>query len=221
MSKQINTQITGTIDNIIYYKSGNEYLFRAKGNTGKQAPIAKQQAGFLGRASSISAKLRAAFKPILPLANGRKLMYGLNNSLQQWLKTGQSNEIVPIDSIPILKGFSFTSNTGENDFYVSMPISRKSDGTMGIQIPAFDSPNPIYPLPFSGQINLHIIAASCNISNPADIVSFERTLDIDYTGIPIPAQELLLSLQTKPGSITVVAASINKTTAGIVGALFN
>lgn len=194
---------------------------RSKGNTGAQAAIAKQQAGILGKASGISAKLRAAFKPMLPGAADRKLMYRLNNVLQQWLRTNPGAETAHVDSIPVLQGFSFNSNNRENDFYVAMPVTRNVDGTVSLQLPAFDSPNPIYPLPFNGTINLQVIAVSCNITNLSDINSYETQLDINYTGQPIPAQQLPLELQTKPGCLTVIALSINKTATGIVWAMYN
>ena len=221
MARQINTKIVGTFESVIYYKSGEEYLMRSKGNTGVQAAVAKQQAGILGKASGISAKLRTAFKNILPANTDRKLMYRLNNVLQQWLRTNPANETIQVNSIPVLQGFSFNSNNRENDFYVAMPVTRNANGQISLQLPAFDSPNPIYPLPFNGTINLEVIAASCNIADPADIRSYETKLDINYTGDPIPAQQLLLELETKPGFLTVIALSINKTATGIVWAMYN
>ena len=217
MAKQTDTQIEGPFGNKIYYRRKGEYLVREKGNTGKQAAIARKQAGILGRASAISANLRKAFKPMLPGPVNRSLMYRFNNALQQWLRSGQAETTVPVNYIPFIQGFSFTADP----FYVSMPVNRLANENLVIQIPAFDSPNPIHPLPFSGQVNLHIMAASCNVQAPAASVSHETNLTINYHGVPIPPQELMIPLQALPGNLTVVALSVNGMSAGIVGALYN
>jgi len=217
MAKQTDTQIEGTFGNKIYYRRRGEYLVRSKGNTGRQASVAKKQAGILGKASAISASLRKAFKPMLPGPVNRSLMYRFNNALQQWLRSGQAETTEQVSNIPFLNSFSFTGDP----FYVSMPVIRLYTGNIVIQIPAFDSPNPIHPLPFEGQINLHIMAASCNLQEPADTRSNETILNIIYNGIPIPSQELMIPLQTLPGCVTVVALSVNGISAGIVGAMYN
>src|SRR6476620_2046741 len=89
MPKQVNTAIVTSIDGLIYYKRGNDYLVRAKGNTGRQADVAKKKAGILGKASAISARRRSAFRPVIMDTGSRKLMYRFNNLLQQWLRSGQ------------------------------------------------------------------------------------------------------------------------------------
>ncbi len=222
MAKQRDTQIEGTFGDVIFYKSKGVHLQRAKGKTGTQAPVAKEQAAIMGKASAISAKLRAPLKPLIPEQAGRKLMYRLNNTLQQWLRSKPTDESAPMENIPMLKGFAFDEqNTIADLFYAALPVNRSGDGNLSISIPAFDSPNPISPLPFSGQINIKAIAVSCNIQNPVDTTSYETELAINYDGTPLPPQELTLPFQTKTGNLTVVAVSINNMVAGIVKAMYN
>jgi hypothetical protein len=220
MAKQTGTAITGTFGSDIYYQWKDIYCVRSKGNTGRQAPVAKKQASLLGKASAVSAKLRAALKPLIADPASRATMYRFNNAMQRWLRIEQVNIPGPINELPFISGFSFNENNG-NDLQVAMPVSRTADGQIALQIPAFDSPNPVSPLPFNGQIRLHIIAASCRLDDPSDTRSYETVLDISYTGIPIPAQELVLPLQALPGYITVTGLSVNGLTSGIVGAMYN
>ena len=220
MAKQTDTQITGTFGDFIYYERNGQFYKRAKGNTGRQADIAKKQSALLGKASAISAKIRSSVKPLLSDPANRQLMYRLNRVLQQWLRQEQHLTSEVINYIAPLHGFSFSASN-ENDFMVAMPVIRTSDGNIALQIPSFDSPNPIYPLPFSGQISLHIIATSCNIGNPSETERFENILDIAYDGTPIPGHEMHIPLSPKQGWLTTVALSINKSSAGIVGAMFN
>ncbi len=221
MAKQTNTEITGTDGPVIYYKWRGQYLTRSKGNTGRQADVAKQQARILGKASAVSAKMRAIFKPIIADATSRKQMYRFNNVLQQWLRSGDAAKTEQLDSIQLLQGFSFNNNSNTNDFYIAMPVSRTGNNELLLHIPSFDSPNPVHPLPFSGQVRLHVIATSIDVSNPADTISYESVIEMNYTGIPIAAQEVLLPVQTKPGCLTVVALEVNRIAAGVVGAMYN
>jgi len=221
MAYQTDTQIEGTFGSKIYYKWRGDYLVRSKGNTGKQAAVAKEQAGILGKSSALSARLRKGFKPLLPGPANRALMYRLNNALQQWFRTGQSATTEQLNDITLLKSFSFSGDKTGGDFYVTMPVSRTTDNNMILHIPAFDSPNPIHPLPFSGVISLHIMAISCNLNDADDTRVFETTLDIAYDGTPLAARELWIPLQTMPGCLTVIALSVNKMTTGMVGAMYN
>ena len=221
MAKQVGTAITGTIGDVIFYKWKGIHVMRSKGKTGTQAPQAKEQAAIMGKASAISAKLRGALKPLFPETVNRKLMYRLNNLLQQWLRTKPA-EVNGYEEVNLLKGFSFFDNSeGAVPFYAVIPVRRSEDGNLFLQLPAFDSPNPIHPLPFNGQINIKAIAVSCNLFDPKDTVSEETALNIEYDGTAVAAQELPLQLQTRPGYLTVVAISINNLTAGSVAGMYN
>lgn len=221
MAKQIGTAITGTIGDVIFYKWKGIHVMRSKGKTGNQAPQAKEQAAIMGKASAISAKLRGALKPLFPETVNRKLMYRLNNLLQQWLRTKPA-EVNTYSEVNLLKGFSFfDNNEGVVPFYAVIPVRRSSEGNLYLQLPAFDSPNPIHPLPFNGQINIKAIAVSCNLFDPKETISEETALNIEYNGTAVAAQELPLQLQTRAGYLTVVAISINNLTAGIVAGMYN
>ena len=119
---------------VIEYKWKGIKVMRTKGYTGRQAPIAKVQASILGKASSLSARIRKACKPILPGRTDRVLMYRLNNILQQWLRTGQTAATLPVDNISLITGFSFYGITIGESFPVAMPVSRTSDGKLLIHI---------------------------------------------------------------------------------------
>jgi len=221
MAKQRDTEIEGTFGPVIYYKSRKQFLMRAKGSTGKQGETAREQSRILGQASALSARLRKALIPILPGPVNRPMMYRFNNALQQWLRTGQASSQAPVNDIPFLRGFSFSSSRGNEFFHAAIPVSRDAAGNLLLQLPAFDSPNPIHPLPFNGKINLHFIAVSCKLDDETDNRSFETKLDLSYGSIPIAAKEIMIPLQTQRGCITVVALSVNGMNKGVVGAMFN
>lgn len=222
MAKQQGTTLTGTYENIIFYKRNGEYLMRAKGNTGNQAEAARKQASLMGKSSAISGKIRTAFKPFSPGPVNRKMMYRLNNALQKWLRAGELNTDVILNDVAALRGFDLLqSDEGTGGLQIGMPVHRTGDHKLVMNIPAFDSPNPISPLPFNGQIKLHVIAVSCRVEDPTDSKSYETILEINYDGTPVAAQDLIIPLETRAGCITVVALSVNDATASIISAMYN
>lgn len=206
---------------LIVYKSKGQYLIRSKGRTGTQAPVAKEQAKILGRASAVSAKLRAAFKPLMPDVKNRDTMYRLNNVLQQWLRTNPQQINESVNTVYQLNGFALNNHEMSASLYTGMPVVRDESGNVSLSVPAFDSPNPIHPLPFDGVVKLHIIAVSCNLNDPANSLSTETIREIEYNGTPVPSQLVQLNTRPQQGYLTVVALAVNEAAAGIVGAMWN
>lgn len=224
IKKQINALLQKEASNgpLILYQWKGKTCIRSKGNTGRQAPIAKVQAARLGKASAISAGLRTAFKPFTPGKTDRPMMYRLNNAILQWLKTGYAEKQEIARTVTNLEGFPL-SGTGElvKMLQVSMPVSQHPGGGLMLQLPVFDSPNPISPLPYNGEIKIKLITASINVEDPAhkEVAAFD--VDIDYHGEPIAARQIKLDVDTHPGFLTVTSLCINDSLAGIVHACYN
>lgn len=221
MPKQSGTALIGTIDGMIYYKSGNEYLVRAKGKTGKQADVAKQQAGILGKASGLSARIRAALKPIVFVSNPRTFMYRFNNVIQKWLRSEAFKQEGWQKNLPGIQGFSLKADDYIN-FGVVMEVHRNENGQLILQIPTFDSPNPIHPLPFNGNISFDFVAVAVSMDETTITERFHTRVDINYNGQYEPGRQILLPIQSGPGKMVVVGLSINDgADAGIIAAMYN
>lgn len=211
----------GTFDGMIYYKSGDEYLVRAKGKTGTQADVAKQQAGILGKASGLSARVRAALKPIVFVSNSRAFMYRFNNAIQKWLRSEGHKQPGWNKHIPELQGFSLKADD-TTKFGVAMDITRTDNGQIILHIPTFDSPNPIHPLPFNGRISFDIVAVSVSLEDSPVTERFQIRVDIDYNGQYEPGRQILLPVYSGTGRLVVVGLSINEgADAGIIAAMYN
>lgn len=221
MPKQSGTELIGTFDGMIYYKSGNEYLVRAKGKTGKQADVAKQQAGILGKASKLSARIRSALKQIVFVTDTRSFMYRFNNVIQKWLREEKHKQQSWVKNIPGIQGFSLKADDYSN-FGVVMDVNRTDNGQLILNIPTFDSPNPIHPLPFNGLISFDFVAVSVTLDEPVVTERYHTRVDIHYNGQYEPGRQILLPVQSGPGRLVVVGLSINDgKDAGIIAAMFN
>ena len=210
------------IDKTLIYANWRDIDYvRTKGNTGRQAPVVKEQAIRLGRASAISARLRASFKPLVPGKTDRKMMYRLNHALQQWLKTGQEGETAPLEKLPFLTGFSFHNDGTGSDQLEVMSLGREADGNLILLIPAIYPSGPFSRYLTGGKISFSIIASSCNLTDLSDVKSTEVELECNYPGDAQTAQKVKIPLQAGAHKITAVAVSVNFSPLGIAGALYN
>jgi len=215
MPIQQNTQVEGRIGDMIFYQSKGQFLIRKKGGTGRQAEAARRQSGIMGKASALSAAIRKAVRPILPASTEpRQLMYRLNNALQTWLRIGPENGI---SELPSLEKFSCSA---EEPFHIAMKVQRTPEGGLVLRIPAFESGNPIAPLPFHGVIDLKLVAVSCPLDEPGKARVVPAGLTIPYAGMGLPARDLHLPVQTREGYLTVVWLTVNGLSSGVVGAFF-
>jgi len=205
----------------IFYKWRGADVSRLKGNTGNQAPVAKKQAAILGKASALSARLRASFEPILPPPINRKILNRFNNAIQQWLRLGQIVETGPIDNIPFISGFNFYGAENVAGYLSHFSVDRTVGGAPTLTITELDPSEYPRILSSKGNAHLQIIVASLNVKNPAAIESSELKTDISFTTDQFPAQVLPLPLQTSPGYMMVVAFSTNGSNVSIAGAMYN
>jgi hypothetical protein len=218
MPIQQDTQLQATVGDLIFYQSRGKFLYRQKGNTGRQAAAARQQSALLGKASALSAAIRKAVKPILPETDSRKLMYRLNNALQQWLRQAGTGITMPaMDQLAPLLQFSWSA---EAPFFIALPVQRAADNGLVLSLPAFESANPIHPLPFYGMIDLQIMTVRVPLDAPADVVTGLTSMPIPYDGTRIPPMSLRLPVTTAPGALTVVWLTVNGMSSGIVGSFY-
>ena len=221
MAKRKTNKVVIDVGDHIFYKWKGYDTIRHKGNTGKQAPIAKKQASILGKASALSARIRAAFEPILSPPLERKVLNRFNNAIQQWLRLEQIAETRPVDNIPFITGFSFYGGEALIGYLSHFSVNRTVAAGLALHITDFDPSGCPGILSSGGKARLHIIVTSCNVNDPMDNRSEELITDIPYTAVNFPGQVLSLPLQTSPGFITLVAFSTNRRNVSIAGAVYN
>ncbi len=204
MARQTGTKISGTFGNVIYYKWRTGYYLRIKGNTGKQALVAQKQAMVLGLASNLSARIRKAAVPIIGIRTDRKLMYRLNNALQQWLRNSDLKKMKAVEKISSLNGFIFYGNPIDSYFATAVSVKRKA-AAVSLYLPP----------PAGNDFAFQVIAISCSPENRDDTKTYETK--ISTVGTP---QKVDLPLELREGCLTVVILSMKRAT-GIVGALYS
>ena len=137
MPSQINLQITGRIQNIVFYKRGDKYYARSVSGGIKQTKATKKRATEFGKAATAGKILRQQLLPVIPFPADNKMQTRLVSDLFSWLRSGFDLE-QPCDPVPFLNDFSFTeSDTIAERWRVSLEITKAADGMLQMKIPSF------------------------------------------------------------------------------------
>ena len=124
MPSQINLQITGRIQNIVFYKHGDKYYARSVPGRIRQTKATKKRATEFGKASRAGRTLRQQLLPAIPFPADNKMQTRLVSDLFSWLRSGFNPE-QPCDPVPLLNNFSFTEgNTITERWRVSLEITK-------------------------------------------------------------------------------------------------
>lgn len=234
MAKQKDTEITGTVGDIIFYKWKGMFCMRAKGNTGKQAPVAVKNGGYFGKASGVSARLRKLLAPILAEPKSRRLMYRLNNALYALLRTDVLDTLAPVNNLPHLSGFSmFEQDDIAHSLTGYLTVERLPDGVLQLKIPAY---NTAYMSMGNGYPYLHlkVVIAACDVQGSIINRTYEQSIILPYVDAHVNGKEIMLPFQCIPGQLTITTAAMGYMNekqepvpeagwryAGIIGAMWN
>jgi hypothetical protein len=137
MPSQINVQLTGGIDNLIFYKVGNKYYTRTAPVKVKQTKATKKRAGEFGKASTIGKCLRQQLLPVIPFPADNKMQTRLVSALFQWLRSGY-DPVQPCNDVLFANNFQFTQGyTITERWMIPLQVSNPEVGIMDLKIPAF------------------------------------------------------------------------------------
>lgn len=212
------TQFTGTIDNIIFYKSIDGYLARKKG--GISAERIRTEPGFartrennaeFGRAVRASRLIRRAFAELLREVSDPRVTGRLNGAMMRVLQGdrlhGHGDRTVVDGNMAVLTDFNFNKNAKlRNTFHA--PFDARMDDPSGdilIDVPAF-IPKKVVSAP-EGAMYFRFKAAAATL----DFDKMEYTLAKTETeNLPL-TEELYAPIQLRitlpadsPGSVVAI-----------------
>lgn len=235
MAKQVDTAVTGTVGDVIFYKWKDKFCIRSKGRTGAQAPIAKENGGYFGKASALSKSFRKMLAPILAEPRSRRLMYRLNNAIYALLRERVHETVMPLQSLPHLSGMSLAEEDQvSNSLTGYLTVERTPDGILQLKVPPF---NPAY-MSMSDEhpfLHLGVMVVACDMNDPANgHRQYETGFDIPYVDSLFPSRDINQPFQCLPGQLTLVVASLGyknqqlellpqagRRFGGIIGAFWN
>jgi len=111
MPSQINVQITGRIQNIVFYKMGDKYYARTIPARVKQTKATKKRANEFGKASRTGKSLRQQLFPVIPFPSDNKMQTRLVSAVFQWVRSDSYDPEDPCDQVPHVSTFQFTEGS--------------------------------------------------------------------------------------------------------------
>ncbi|HEY8658961.1 MAG TPA: hypothetical protein VIL78_07975 [Hanamia sp.] len=208
MPSQIDVQITGRIQNVIFYKRGDKYYARSVPLKVKQTKATKKRATEFGKASRLGKCLREQLLPAIPFPSDNKMQTRLVSALFQWLRSGydatQSN-----DDVPFVSNFSFTEGYSVRERWkVALQITKPEDGLIELKIPAFVAVKSVSAPSGTVSVTCIIGVAGCDVDNGISTGGFSTFILYEYNEEEVPERIVSLPVPTPSGSLIVTAISL-------------
>ncbi len=208
MPSQINLQITGRIQNIVFYKRGDKYYARSVPGRIRQTKATKKRATEFGKAATAGKILRQQLLPVIPFPADNKMQTRLVSDLFSWLRSGFDRE-QPCDPLPFLNDFSFTeSDTIGGRWRGSLEITKASEGMMQMKIPAFVPAKNILAPAGTILVKCNIATGGYDLRNGGTSGGSSTSLNFNYNDEPVPEQTISLPTPTPSQSLIVTGVSL-------------
>lgn len=208
MPSQINVQITGRIQNVVFYKRGDKYYARSVSGKVKQTKATKKRATEFGKASSMGKCLRQQLLSVIPFSADNKMQTRLVSALFQWLRSGY-DPVQPCDDVPFVNNFQFTEGYAITErWMIPLQITNPGPGILELKIPAFVPVKAISAPAGTVSVKCNIAVAGCNVESKVATGGFSTSTLYDYNEAEVPAQTVSLPAPTPAGSLVATAISL-------------
>jgi hypothetical protein len=208
MPSQIDVQITGRIQNLIFYKRGDKYYARTAPGKVKQTKATKKRATEFGKASRIGKCLRQQLVPAIPFPSDNKMQTRLVSALFQWLRSGY-DAAKPNDEVPFVSNFPFTEGYSIRERWrVPLQVAKVNEGELQLTIPAFVPAKSLSAPARTVTVKCHIAATACSVAHGTTTGGFCTSLHFDFNKEKVPEQVVSLPLPASAGNLVVTAISL-------------
>lgn len=208
MAIQKDTEFTGRIDNLIYYKWKELYCIRTAPAHIRQSEATKQAAKNFGLASAQSKNIRCLLAPLIKNARDKALHVRLRKELMTTLSRARS-ESGPAGIHP-LSGFRFNETAALSHFLL-FPIAtaRQDDDTFNIEIPAIDPGTNLNAPSGATRTQLDFLALRLGLNDTEVHRSTTATINIQLTEGVQEAQRVEARISGTAKGITLLIASLS------------
>jgi len=206
MARQIDSEITGVIDNLIFYERQGVYLIRT---LPFQTAASKKSAIQYGFASTKAKILRQLLLPLLPNPKDRDMQNRLTPAMREFLSALSDNtSINPFDNP--LAGFRFVVTSDlKNCLHFSIGLTPQVDGSVHIEIPVINPYQSFSAPEGTSRIELRMMAVTFNTGNNHGTASKAAVFNTPYVNEVQPAATIILDMPAEDGSILVIAAVLS------------
>ena len=206
MARQVGMEITGTIENIIFYKRQGKFLLRT---VQRQAEASKKAAKNFGQGATKAKLLRQLLLPFLPNPKDRDMQNRLTPAMRQLLVLLTEHKAIQPANNP-LAGLSFTPDSNLKDCLLfPWTITQQSDGNIRMQLPALNPIDAIVAPPGSTRVELQAMAVAFRMDDDQTFAGSHEILMIPYIDEMQPERTVILGMQAETGSLVVVTVALS------------
>jgi hypothetical protein len=237
MASKMTVQLTGRINNLVFYKLGDRYCVRTVPQKVKQTKATRARGKQFGIASRAGKAVRQQLLPVIPFPSDNNMQTRLVSAIYQYIKSTEDAAGAYNIDLPFITGFQFTAGyTITERWKVVLTINRDAAGTLQLFIPAFIPSKDISAPAGTVSVTCNIAAGGFGRATGIATGGYATSLHFEYNDIEIPEQVVALPMPMLPGSVIVTGISLQYNTikngrevainkqafmpAGIVSAMF-
>ena len=209
MALQMETYLSGRMNNVVFFKRAGTYMARSLPATVKLAAATKVCNGNFGIASACGKILRQLLQPVLPFPKDRRMQIRFSGAIAKWLGAANAATIPPVTAIPFVNQFRFTECPGVAERWkLGLLVQQPAANTIALHIPAYIPTQTITAPAHTVAVTCTITAAACMLMGAAPTGSHTTTMEIPYTDTLIPAQTMEWPLPAPAGTVIITAMAL-------------
>lgn len=209
MASKMTVQLTGRINNLVFYKLGDQYCVRTVPQRVKQTKATKASGKLFGIAARAGKAVRQQVFPVIPFPADNKMQTRLVTAIYQYLKSPLGEAAGSTNDLPFITAFQFTEGyTLAERWKVDLTVIENNDGISELCIPAFIPATTLSAPAGTVSVTCNIATAGFTRATGLATGGFSTAIHFDYNETELPAQVIPLPVLMPPGSVIVTAVSI-------------
>ncbi|MEJ8844567.1 hypothetical protein WG954_19395 [Lacibacter sp. H375] len=213
MAKQIAAFLKGRLNNVLFYQLGDSYVARRLPAQVHQTEAMQSRSRNFGVAAAAGRILRSYWQELLPNPKDKHMQSRFSGVIAKWLGQAVVQDLPPQENLPFINGFCFsTETTLAERLRIPLAVTANSNGLV-LDMPAFVPTQNITAPSATVSVELLFAAAACGLAQREYRGGVLAQLQLPYTHVLQPAQQMLLELPLTAGSLVVTAAAMRYTLA--------
>jgi hypothetical protein len=212
MSRQRESKIVGTFNNVIFYNHLGQYCMRIKPSDVRRTEASVHSGLNFGKASRIGKQIRNLVRLIYPVQSDSLVMNRLNGAINKFLSWKEkmvavSNSMPP--KLPFIYRFQFNSQSDLSTIRAIEPIVMSTDaGTKEINFAPFIPGQSLQAPSKTASFSLRMMMISVNLHDTETRILGKFEIEIPYTNEMFQMPVTNATVPGQPGDLIMVIVSI-------------
>lgn len=209
MSKLIDVFISGSMENLVFYRRMGKNCVRTRRESIQQTDATKKRGINFGIASRAGRGLRNGLQEVMPRPTDRSAQSRMSGAISKWLGQSDIQSQQPTDNAPFIGDLAFDEDKGFfTRFKVPLNISQPEASIIRIKTDAFIPSNGISAPAKTVSVKIIFSVSGCLLPNGEPTGHETHIIEIPYNDKQIPAMDFDFHVDIPPGSLTVTAARL-------------